>query len=82
MQGFGNVGFWASHFITRNGGILVGVAEWDGSIYNTNGIDPTHLNEYKKAKGGVAKYPKAEESWPDESVIYKECDIFIPAAFE
>jgi hypothetical protein len=25
----------------------VGVAEWDGSIYNPNGIDPKALEDYK-----------------------------------
>lgn len=58
VQGFGNVGYWASKFIVENGGKLVGVAEWDGSIYNENGIDPDDLNEYKIHRGGVKKYPK------------------------
>jgi glutamate dehydrogenase (NAD(P)+) len=34
VQGFGNVGFWASKFFVEEGAKLVGVAEFDGSIYN------------------------------------------------
>jgi glutamate dehydrogenase (NAD(P)+) len=34
VQGFGNVGYWASKFFVEAGAKLVGVAEWDGSIYN------------------------------------------------
>jgi len=34
VQGFGNVGYWASKFFTEAGAKLIGVAEYDGSIYN------------------------------------------------
>ncbi len=34
VQGFGNVGYWASKFFVEEGAKLVGVAEFDGSIYN------------------------------------------------
>lgn len=71
VQGFGNVGYWASHFCHHDGAKIIGVAEWDGSIYNPNGIDPDHLLEYKKKKGGIKDYPKAEQQFEDEATIYK-----------
>ena len=39
VQGFGNVGYYASKFFTKEGTKLIGVAEFDGSIYNPEGID-------------------------------------------
>lgn len=39
VQGFGNVGYWASKFFVEAGARLVGVAEVGGSIYNPDGID-------------------------------------------
>ena len=39
LQGFGNVGYWASKYFTEEGSKLIGVAEVDGSIYNPNGLD-------------------------------------------
>ena len=39
LQGFGNVGYWASKYFTEEGSRLIGVAEVDGSIYNPNGLD-------------------------------------------
>lgn len=32
VQGFGNVGYWASKFFVEDGAILIGVAEADGSF--------------------------------------------------
>lgn len=39
VQGFGNVGYFASKFFSEAGAKLIGVAEADGSIYDSNGID-------------------------------------------
>lgn len=64
------------------GAKLVGVAEWDGSIYNPEGIDPEDLFNYKTLKKGIKGYPKSGNYFEDESAIYEPCDIFIPAAFE
>ena len=33
VQGFGNVGYWASKFFVQDGAILVGVCEADGSLF-------------------------------------------------
>lgn len=64
------MGYWASKFITENGGKIVGIAEWDGSIYNEKGFDPEELFEFKSIKGGLGKFPKVSKSWKDESAIY------------
>ena len=48
IQGYGNVGYWASKFFVEEGGAkLVGVAEFDGSIYNEDGINPEELFKFK-----------------------------------
>lgn len=44
VQGFGNVGYWASRFFIKEGAKLIGVAEFDGSIYDQNGINPMDLS--------------------------------------
>lgn len=56
IQGFGNVGYWAAKSFVNAGAILVGVAEYDGSIYNINGIDPDALWWFKKGRNGVAGF--------------------------
>lgn len=80
VQGFGNVGQWASLFMKEKGSILTAVQDASGTIYNPNGIDPQELLEYTKTtKGNVAGFPKAEAI--DPSLFFGlDCDILIPAA--
>lgn len=82
IQGFGNVGYWAAKFIEAEGGIITGVAEFDGSIYNPKGFNIEDLKKFKDIRGGIYDFPGAKQQWKDETAIYNECDIFIPAAFE
>lgn len=72
VQGYGNVGHWASKFFTEAGAKLIGVAEYDGSIYNPQGINPHDLLHFKnqsKSKG-VKGFPGSKQ-FSDESAIYE-----------
>jgi glutamate dehydrogenase (NAD(P)+) len=80
VQGFGNVGHWASIFMQENGAILTAVQDASGTIYNENGIDPHDLLAYtKENKGQVAGYSKANAIEAD-TFFSLECDVCIPAA--
>jgi glutamate dehydrogenase/leucine dehydrogenase len=57
IQGFGAVGYYASHFMHHYGAKLIGVAEYDGSIYNPDGIDPDDLFVHKLKHNGIRDYP-------------------------
>lgn len=37
------VGYYAAKYMCAYGAKLIGVAEWDGSIFDENGIDPDEL---------------------------------------
>jgi len=56
--------------MTNYGAKLVGVAEWDGSIYNPEGLNPDDLMTYKTSKKGIKGYPQAKEYWDKEQAIY------------
>lgn len=80
VQGFGNVGHWASIFMKEKGAILTAVQDASGTIYNENGIDPIALLEYTKTtKGNIAGFPGASAIEPGTFFGLK-CDICIPAA--
>lgn len=80
IQGFGNVGYWASHFLMNKGVVLIGVQDASGSIYNSEGIDPEDLKSYAvNNKNLVAGYPGAA-AYPNVDFFGIDCDIIIPAA--
>ena len=82
VQGFGNVGSWASLLLKPSGAKLLGVQDVSGSIYNEKGIDANDLLEYvKNNKGMIKGYSKAAPMNNQEFLSIK-ADIFIPSALE
>jgi len=39
VQGFGNVATWFSKFFYEAGGVVKGIVDWNGSVWNKNGLD-------------------------------------------
>lgn len=80
VQGFGNVGFWAAHFLEKEGAKMVGVQDALGSIANLKGINVKDLFEYAKFNNGsIVGFLDAEEI-KNEDFFGLDCDICIPAA--
>ncbi|NBX81070.1 MAG: Glu/Leu/Phe/Val dehydrogenase [Flavobacteriales bacterium] len=80
VQGFGNVGHWASLFMKEKGAILTAVQDASGTIYNADGIDPQDLLAYTLTnKGNVAGYANATSIEPS-TFFGLDCEICIPAA--
>ncbi len=80
VQGFGNVGYWAAHFLENEGAKMVGVQDAFGSIQNKKGIAVEDLFHYGKANNGsVVGFPEAT-ALEGKDFFSLECDILIPAA--
>ncbi|UUV07155.1 Glu/Leu/Phe/Val dehydrogenase [Ruegeria sp. YS9] len=83
VQGLGNVGYHAAKFLSEeDGSSIVGIIEWDGALYNPDGIDVEAVRQWIVKHGGVKDYPDATHSAEGASVLEAECDILIPAALE
>ena len=70
IQGFGNVGYWASKYFTEEGSKLIGVSQHDGSVYNPEGIDYQALKDHIILNKGVKGF-KGAEYFQKEDAIYK-----------
>ncbi len=81
VQGFGNVGSNAARLMYESGYKIVGIAEWDGGLYNPHGIDIDALVEYKEKNGTIHGFPGAEKADSAELIV-SDCDVLIPAATE
>ena len=80
VQGFGNVGYWASLFLEKDGAKLVGVQDAFGSIENQKGINVENLFNYGKSNNGsIVDFPEAK-SVDITKFFSLDCDILIPAA--
>lgn len=82
VQGLGNVGFHAAKFFYDEGAIIVGLAEYEGGIYDPKGLDLYQVVEHRKATGSILGYPGATEFKNSFETLEQECEILIPAALE
>ena len=81
VQGFGNVGGAASRLLMEVGCKIIGIAEYDGGLYNPNGIDIVALAEYKQRNSSIVGF-RGAEAVDSASLLTTPCDVLIPAATE
>jgi glutamate dehydrogenase (NAD(P)+) len=82
IQGLGNVGSYAGRFVQEAGGIIVGIAEKEGGIYNKKGLDVNAVVRHRLNSGSIWDFPGAQNIKTPEELIEMDCDILIPAALE
>ena len=81
VQGFGNVGSNAARLMHEHGYKVLGIVEYDGGLYNKNGLDVDALWEYRYRNGSIHGFPGGEAMDKDE-LFHTECEILVPAAIE
>jgi glutamate dehydrogenase (NAD(P)+) len=50
VQGFGNVGYWAAKFLTRQGAKCIAVAEYNSAVGNPAGLNIDALNAHREVR--------------------------------
>ena len=81
VQGFGNVGSNTAKLMFDKGYSIIGIGEWDGALYNPNGIDIEALLQYKAKHGTIHGFSEAESADKND-LLERPCEILIPAATE
>lgn len=82
VQGLGNVGYHAAKFCAEDGAIIVGLVEYEGAIYDDNGLDVDEVIKHRKETGSILNFKKAKNYSKGNTLLEHECDILIPAALE
>ena len=87
VQGFGNVGYHAAHFLNKAGAAIRCVIESDCAVFSgeqqpQRGIDVDALKAYQEAKGSIRDFPGCLTSLQPAAALCLPCDILLPAALE
>jgi glutamate dehydrogenase (NAD(P)+) len=82
VQGLGNVGYHSAKFFQESGAIIVGLAEYEGSIFCENGLDVEAVFQHRKKTGSILNFPGSTNFTKNTDALEADCDILIPAALE
>jgi glutamate dehydrogenase (NAD(P)+) len=79
VQGFGNVGSWASRFLHERGGRILVIGDARGAVQNQSGLDIPKLVDYVAATKTVAGFSGGDPVVSDD-VLLADVDVLVPAA--
>jgi glutamate dehydrogenase (NAD(P)+) len=83
IQGLGNVGYHSAKFLIEFGATIVGFCEYEGAIYNADGLDLDDVFNHRKNTGSILGYSKATKEFKDSAEgLEQDCHILVPAALE
>ncbi|MGK0359472.1 MAG: glutamate dehydrogenase (NAD(P)+), partial [Bradymonadia bacterium] len=81
VQGLGNVGFHFARLARQQDDVrIVGIGEYDCTLYNPEGIDFDALTEYRANNSGSIKGFSGAQTLPSQACLTLDCDILVPAA--
>ena len=83
IQGLGNVGYHTGKISQDEGGVkIISLAEYEGAIYNPDGLDIDKVVKHRKKTGSILNFPGAKNMKSRKDVLTVKCDILVPAALE
>ncbi len=83
VQGLGNVGYHTAKYLTEYGATIVGLCEYDGAVYNPNGLYFEDVVAHRKETGSILGYRGATSEFKNPAEgLEQDCDILVPAALE
>lgn len=83
VQGLGNVGYYSAKFLSEFGGLIVGICEFEGAVYNEDGLDVDAVFQHRKTTGSILGFSGAKKEFANSGEgLEQQCDILVPAALE
>ena len=82
IQGLGNVGRHAARFCREADCMIVGLAEYEGAIFSSEGLDLDAALKHRDETGSLLNFPGVVNLKRREDALEIDCDILIPAALE
>lgn len=82
VQGLGNVGYHAAKYLQEGGAVLVGLAEYEGAVWNAKGLDLERVITHREHTGSILGCPGATDIPRSAEALELDCDILVPAALE
>jgi len=82
VQGLGNVGYHSAKFLAEFGATIVGLCEFEGAIYNADGLNVDEVFAHRKNTGSILGFPGATSFKNSMEGLEQDCDIIVPAALE
>ncbi len=80
IQGTGRRGGNLAQLLVRDGHTIVGMSDVNGAIYNEKGLDVAAAVRARIEHGDLRKSSGSFEILPNEEMIERPCDVFIPCA--
>lgn len=80
IQGFGNVGGHAAHFLSQMGTKIVAVSDVSGALVDPDGLDVQALLDCVEKHACIIKHPGRQID--RDTLLFQDVDILIPAALE
>ncbi len=80
VEGFGNVGSFAVHYLEKAGATIVATSDSNGTVYNSKGLKYEKLMKTKKELGSVTLYGEGSQVLPTQGIIHLPVDILVTAA--
>mmetsp|Transcript_45354 Transcript_45354/g.75268 ORF Transcript_45354/g.75268 Transcript_45354/m.75268 type:complete len:531 (-) Transcript_45354:130-1722(-) len=87
IQGFGNVGYHSAKYFSQDA-TVIGIIEYDGYVYDENGLDIEKLKQHRDSTGSICDFAGAKTvrvkdiKGPEQDPLGIKCDVLIPAAKE
>lgn len=83
VQGFGNVGSWASILLEERGLKVVAISDISGAYHNANGINIQEAIAYRDGNNGTLEGFKGADKLDDAMELLElDVDVLVPAAVE